>query len=162
MADLRETIHIDAPASLVYDLIADLTRMGEWSPECERVSWRGSATKATKGAQFVGFNRRGTLRWITFGKITAAEQGRHLAFDVFFGPMAISHWEYFVVPDTNGEGCTVAEEWTDRRSSSSRAMSERILGNRTTHNRTGIRLTLAALKRSAEGEHHRAGPTPAS
>ena len=165
MADLRETIHIDAPAALVYDLIADLTRMGEWSPECERVSWRGGATEAVKGAQFVGFNRRGTLRWITFGKITAAERGRHLAFDVFVGPMAISHWDYFVVPDSVPDplpeggvvtaGCTVAEEWTDRRSATSRAFSERILGDRKGHNKKGMRLTLAALKRSAEGEFHR-------
>ena len=129
MADLRDTIHIDAPASLVYDLISDLTRMGEWSPECERVSWRGGAT--------------------------TAEKGRHLAFDVFIGPAAISHWEYFIVPDDDGSGCTVAEEWTDRRGAASRAISERILGDRRSHNRSGIRQTLAALKRSAEGQHHR-------
>ena len=155
MADLRDTIHIDAPAPLVYDLVSDLTRMGEWSPECERVSWRGGATEAVKGAQFVGYNRRGTLRWITFGKVTAAEEGRHLAFDVFIGPAAISHWEYFIVPDVDGPGCTVAEEWTDRRAAASRAISERILGDRRSLNKSSIRQTLAALKRSAEGQHHR-------
>ena len=49
MADVRETQHIDAPAELVYDLVADLPRMGEWSPECERVVWRGGAHRAEQG-----------------------------------------------------------------------------------------------------------------
>jgi uncharacterized membrane protein len=31
MPDVRETLHMDAPAELVYDLVADLPRMGEWS-----------------------------------------------------------------------------------------------------------------------------------
>ena len=87
--------------------------------------------------------------------MTAAEEGRHLAFDVFIGPAAISHWEYFIVPDVDGPGCTVAEEWTDRRAAASRAISERILGDRRSLNKSSIRQTLAALKRSAEGQHHR-------
>ena len=29
-------IDIAAPPDVVYDLIADVTRMGEWSPECYR------------------------------------------------------------------------------------------------------------------------------
>ena len=70
-------------------------------------------------------------------------------------PAAISHWEYFIVPDVDGPGCTVAEEWTDRRAAASRAISERILGDRRSLNKSGIRQTLAALKRSAEGQHHR-------
>ncbi|MEP7191775.1 MAG: SRPBCC family protein, partial [Actinomycetota bacterium] len=39
MVDLRESLTVAAPADLVYGLVADLPRMGEWSPECERVTW---------------------------------------------------------------------------------------------------------------------------
>ena len=153
MSDLRETVHIDAPADVVYSLIADLPRMGEWSPECERVSWRGGATEAAKGAQFVGFNRAGTLRWITFGRIVAAERGRHLAFEIFVGPVQISLWEYFVVPDDRGDGCTLAEQWTDRRAKATRATLDRMLSDRVSRNRHGIRSTLAAVKRAAESDY---------
>ena len=57
MADLRESLTINATAELVYGLVADLPRMGEWSPECERVTWRGGATRAAEGAQFIGHNK---------------------------------------------------------------------------------------------------------
>jgi hypothetical protein len=30
----RASIDIAAPPDVIYDLIADITRMGEWSPEC--------------------------------------------------------------------------------------------------------------------------------
>ena len=32
-------IVINASPDHLYDLVADLPRMGEWSPECERVDW---------------------------------------------------------------------------------------------------------------------------
>ncbi|MGO9154394.1 SRPBCC family protein [Mycobacterium sp.] len=35
----RESIEIAAPPEVVYDLLADITRMGEWSPECCRCVW---------------------------------------------------------------------------------------------------------------------------
>ncbi|MBK8470258.1 MAG: SRPBCC family protein [Candidatus Phosphoribacter sp.] len=157
MADARETLHIDAPAELVYDLVSDLPRMGEWSPECERVVWRAGATFAEPGASFIGHNRAGTIRWITFGTVTAAERGRALAFDIYVGPVQVSRWEYFFVPDPDGQGCTVAEQWTDRRSALQRNLADRVVGNRFQRNRTGITQTLAALKRVAEAHHHHHG-----
>ena len=150
MADVRETMEIDAPAARVYDLVSDLPRMGEWSPECERVSWRGKVSSAVKGAQFVGHNRRGTMRWVTFGTVVAAEPGRHFAFEVYVGPLKLSLWEYFIAPHEDGRGCTVAEQWTDRRSAVERSVLERFFGNRNAVNRNGIHLTLVALKRAAE------------
>ena len=82
MPDLRESLAVAAPADMVYDLVADLPRMGEWSPECERVTWRGGATSAARGAQFVGYNRVGLARWMTQGEVVTAEPGRHLAFEI--------------------------------------------------------------------------------
>ncbi|MGV1007985.1 MAG: SRPBCC family protein [Dermatophilaceae bacterium] len=150
MADLRETVGIAAPADRVYELLSDLPRMGEWSPECERVAWRGKVKTPVKGAHFVGHNRRGTMRWVTFGTVVAAEPGRHFAFEVYVGPLKLSLWEYFIAPHEDGRGCTVAEQWTDRRSAMERSVLERFFGNRTRVNRHGIHLTLLALKRAAE------------
>ncbi len=151
MADLRETLHVDAPAALVYSVIADLPRMPEWSPECERVRWRG-VSQAAKGASFVAINKAGTLRWVTFGRVVVADEPRYLAWQTSLGPVAISLWEYFVVPDDDGPGCTIAEQWTDHRALPARVAVDKVLGSRVLRNRTAMRATLAALKRVAEAE----------
>ena len=151
MADLRESLAVAATADAVYDLVADLPRMGEWSPECERVTWRGGATSAVKGAQFLGHNRAGSIRWMTQGEVVTAEIGRHLAFEITFGPMKIARWEYFIVPDdADPSTCTVVEEWTDRRPGWYGAVADKAFGPRTKVNRRGMVKTLANLKLAAE------------
>jgi hypothetical protein len=148
MPDLRQTIHVDASAEVVYDLLADLPRMGEWSPECERVTWRAGATGAVRGARFFGHNRAGALRWMTQGEVVSAARGRNLTFEISFGPMAIARWEYFIVPGESG--CTLVEEWTDRRPAWYRGPADRTFGPRLKTNRRGIQVTLDNLKRAAE------------
>ncbi len=76
----RFSVNIAAPPQLVYDLIADIARMGEWSPECYRCEWLDGATAAAVGARFRGYNRLGRYRWERTAIITAAEPGRELAF----------------------------------------------------------------------------------
>jgi hypothetical protein len=151
MADLRESLAVAAPADVVYDLVADLPRMGEWSPECERVTWRGGATYAAKGAQFWGFNRAGSIRWMTQGEVVVAERGRHLALEISLGPMKVARWEYFVIPDDDDPStCTVVEEWTDRRPGWYRAAADKVFGARAEVNHRGMVETLANLKLAAE------------
>ena len=151
MADLRESLAVAAPADVVYGLIADLPRMGEWSPECERVTWRGGATSAAKGAQFWGYNRAGSLRWMTQGEVVTAQHGRHLAFEISFGLMKIARWEYFIIPDdADPTTCTAVEEWTDRRPGWCRTLADKAFGPRAELNRCGMVETLANLKLAAE------------
>ena len=38
---------IDAPAEQLYDMVADMPRMGEWSRECATVEWTEGATGPT-------------------------------------------------------------------------------------------------------------------
>ena len=151
MADVRESLAVAAPADAVYDLVADLPRMGEWSPECERVTWRGGATSAVSGAHFLGYNRAGLIRWMTQGEVVTAESGRHLAFEISFGPLRIARWEYFIVPDdADPSTCTVVEEWTDRRPGWYRAAADKAFGPRATTNQRGMVKTLGNLKYVAE------------
>jgi Polyketide cyclase / dehydrase and lipid transport len=151
MADLRESLTVAAPADLIYGLIADLPRMGEWSPECERVTWRGGATCAAEGTQFIGHNRAGAVRWMTQGEVVVAEPGRHLAFEITFGPLKIARWAYVIVPDdADPSSCTVAEEWTDRRPGWYRGAADRALGSRLKINQRGMVETLANLRLAAE------------
>jgi len=151
MADIRESVVVAAPADVVYAHVADLPRMGEWSPECEKVTWCGGVTAAAKGAHFLGHNRTGAIRWMTQGEVVTAERGRHLAFEIRFGPLSIARWEYFIVPhDDDPSVCTIVEEWTDRRPGWYRTLADKAFGPRTEINQHGIVETLANLKGVSE------------
>jgi hypothetical protein len=48
---------VAARPELVWDLIADITRVGGWSPECIRAAWLGEPGRPQPGARFTGHNR---------------------------------------------------------------------------------------------------------
>ena len=73
---------IDAPPELVYDLVSDVTRVGEWSPECTEAKWLDGATGPVVGAKFKGKNKLGPNSWATKPVVTAAERGATFAFKV--------------------------------------------------------------------------------
>jgi hypothetical protein len=77
--DLEVSTHVAAPAELVYDLVADLTRMGEWSPENLGGAWVQGAAGPAVGARFRGRNRR-RAPWSTPVVVTEADRGRAFAF----------------------------------------------------------------------------------
>ena len=61
------SVDIAAPPERVYELVSDIRRMGEWSPECKRCSWARGATGPAVGARFKARNqgredRRGSTR----------------------------------------------------------------------------------------------------
>jgi hypothetical protein len=150
MSDHAEvTVTVDAPAERVYALVSDLTRMGDWSPETTRVSWRKGATGPAIGAQFRGWNRKGVVRWFTDGKVVAAD-GREFAFDVFSFGIPVARWGYRVVPD--GDGCTLTETWDDHRAGPFKKITGVALNvhDRAAHNTAGIEATLAKIKAAAE------------
>jgi Polyketide cyclase / dehydrase and lipid transport len=94
--DSRETV-IDAAPERIYSLVADLTRMGEWSPECQRVEWEGGASGPAEGATFVGHNKggpRGLMKWSRRGRVLTAEPGREFAFVTEEGGYEGTVWRY--------------------------------------------------------------------
>ena len=50
------SVHIDRPPAEVWAAVTDVTRMGEWSPECVAARWVGGATGPAAGAVFEGDN----------------------------------------------------------------------------------------------------------
>ena len=48
---------VAARPELVWDLVADVTRVGGWSPECIRVAWLAEPGGPRPGARFTGHNR---------------------------------------------------------------------------------------------------------
>jgi uncharacterized protein YndB with AHSA1/START domain len=136
---------ISAPAEQVWAMVADVTRMPEWSPENKSGEWRGGATGPTAGAKFRGTNRNGDRNWKTDAVVTACEPGRRFAFLVKAGPFKVAEWTYSFEPTE--EGCRVTETWTDQRSGLTKFISKRVSGvdDRSSHNREGMELTLTRL-----------------
>ena len=71
------------PADRVWDLVSDVTRIGEFSPETFEAEWLGGATGPAVGARFRGHvrrNGRGPVYW-TVCTVTACDPGRQFGFD---------------------------------------------------------------------------------
>jgi uncharacterized protein YndB with AHSA1/START domain len=142
---------IDAPPDLVYALLADITRMGEWSPECVRCRWIGPQRTAAPGVRFRGTSRNGWHRWSTTSTIVAAEPGRTFAFDVSYFRLPVATWRYEFQPNGRG-GTLLAEAVTDRRGRLVRTVSPLVTGvrDRGPRNDETITTTLDRLKAAAE------------
>jgi len=144
------TLRIDAPAERVYAIVSDITRMGELSPECTGGRWLGRTKAPVPGARFVGFNRRGWVRWFTTNKVVVADPGRELTFDTL---QSGARWSYRMEPD--GDGTIVTEtrsEWR-RRPLLARLTAAALLGGVEGHDdemRAGLQATLERLKAVAE------------
>lgn len=100
------TVTIACSAEQVFDAIADVTRMGEWSGECTGGRWVDGATGPALGARFEGDNIVAlaglTLkRWTTTSEVTACAPGA-----VFeFVAEAYTTWRYEMAP-TGPDGAT--------------------------------------------------------
>jgi len=150
MADVTVSRDVPASPAVAWALLADLTRMPEWSPENERVEWLGHATAAALGARFRGTNRNGAKSWKSVGEITVFEPDQALAFSIKAGPFKIAEWRYMLEATENG--CRISESWTDRRGRAMRALSKFVTGvkDRPSHNRAGMEKTLCYLATAAE------------
>jgi uncharacterized protein YndB with AHSA1/START domain len=99
--------HIATPPALLYDLVSDVTRMGQWSPECVRCEWLDEATGPAAGARFKGTNKRGVVRWSTTARVLAAERGREFTFVTGHRGHDETRWTYRFEPE--GDGTRVTE-----------------------------------------------------
>jgi hypothetical protein len=151
MPDIEESIHVDAPAEVVWSLVSDLTRMGEWSPENTGGKWLGGATGPAAGTRFRGTNRKGALRWQTVSTIVEHEEPHLLTWEVKAGPLPIARWSYRIEPD-GYPACRVVETWEDKRATWSAKLTDTVLrsGPRGPHNQRNMRATLERLKAAAE------------
>lgn len=105
----HDAVSVDIAASPqdVYALVSDITRMGEWSPECVRCSWTKGATGPAVGARFKAKNKGGRgPAWSNTPKVTVAEPGREFAFNRS-GPGVGSYtWRYALEPTQFGTRLT--------------------------------------------------------
>jgi hemerythrin-like domain-containing protein len=64
---------VPAEPDAVWEVVLDITRVGEWSHECLECSFVGGAERAEPGARFRGRNRQGIFRWGRLCEVVRAE-----------------------------------------------------------------------------------------
>lgn len=145
-----QQVVIDASPERLYDMVADMPRMGEWSPECGSVEWTNASTGPTEGATFIGHNRtgpRGLIHWSRRGRVLRAERGREFAFATEEGGKDGTIWSYTFEPAEGGT--RVTESYTvDSIPAWARIMD--VPTNRHRELLEGMAHTLARLKTVAE------------
>jgi uncharacterized protein YndB with AHSA1/START domain len=106
----RATIQIQAPPEKVYDMIADVSRMGEWSPETVRAEWVGGFTGPAVGARFKGHNKLGLARWSTTPTVKVADAGKEFTFETGKPGKEATRWTYRFAPKDGGTELTESFE----------------------------------------------------
>jgi hypothetical protein len=105
------TVHMNAPADVVWALVSDVTRIGEFSPETFEAEWVDGATGPAVGAKFRGHvkrNGRGPIYWTTC-RVTECVESEVFAFEVLTGGRALNTWRYRLA--AVGDGTDVTESF---------------------------------------------------
>jgi len=144
-------IEIDAPPEAVYALVADVTRTGEWSPECVRCRWLGGASSAAEGARYRGSSRNGWRRWSTTSTITVALPASELRWDVTYLRRPVASWRYRLT-ELDGGRTWLEEAVEDQRERWLQVVSPWITGSRDRAQRNAetMQTTLQRIKALAE------------
>lgn len=94
-----------ASPGVVWDLLADISRVPEWSPECVHTAWLGPVPGVPRaGARFTGRNRAPNgFEWTVTCEVTEAERPSALAWVVLAGPDVVSSfWRCDLAPVPGG------------------------------------------------------------
>jgi hypothetical protein len=102
-------VWIHATPDRVYALVADVTRMGEWSPECYACEWLDGADHAAAGARFLGHNRLRFYTWTTTAVVEQAVPGEVFSFIAGDDTEGKTRWTYRF--ERSGSGTAVTESW---------------------------------------------------
>jgi hypothetical protein len=146
---------VAAPPEEVYALVADVTRMPEFSPEVVSCRWLGGATAAVVGARFEAVNATaGGKTWKNRPVVTLAEPDREFAFsrtEPFAGTIS---WRYRF--EAEGSGTRVVESYEVERPVTRVGwfVIEKVFraGNRRQALRAGMIQTLDRLRAAAEAD----------
>jgi hypothetical protein len=143
------TREIAASPEKIWTMVADLPRMGEWSPENQGGEWLKGATGPALGVRFKGRNSNGSKSWKTMVEIVEFEPGRKIAFALMVGPSRWCDWVYEIEP--SGSGTRVTHSWIDRRGKFAVKLGGIVSGvkDRASHNRKNMEGTLEAIARGS-------------
>ena len=95
-------LRIQAAPELLYDLVADVPRTPEWSPEVISCRWLDGAAGAAPGARFSARNKRRWFTWSNKPVVETAERGRQFAFTRTEPGGGTIRWFYRFEPASGG------------------------------------------------------------
>ncbi len=143
------SIEINAAPEAIYNLVSDLPRMGEWSPENTGGEWQeGGSGKV--GDRYVGHNKAGEREWSVPVMVTVADPGRCFEFVTRPDEGPCVRWTYQLEP--TAAGTRVTEIWdVELLPASLQGRTQAELDGRSNNVEAALATTLAALKATAEG-----------
>ena len=102
--------YVAASPDEVYDLVSDVTRTPEYSPEIRRCTWLDGATGPVVGARFASVNKVGRgPAWTNRPVVTVADRGKEFAFTRSEKMAGTILWRYRLEPE--GDGTRVVESY---------------------------------------------------
>ena len=162
-ADAEEVVA--ARPELVWDLVADVTRVGGWSPECIRAAWLTEPGRPQPGARFIGHNRLPNgFEYEVTCVVTEADRPRAFAWVVLDDSAdparPSSSWRYRIDPLPGG-GSRVRQCFTHGPGTSylrevaakAPGQAAGIIAARRDGLRANMTVTLRAMKTVAESAH---------
>lgn len=144
---------IHASPEALYDIVSDVTRTPEMSPEVVRCTWVGGATGPAVGARFRAVNHLNHFTWPNWPVVLTADPGREFTFARTEPLVGTLEWRYQFAP--KGIGATrVVESYTVTREPTRFFywLLEHVGGvkDRASDMRAGMATTLERLARMAE------------
>jgi uncharacterized protein YndB with AHSA1/START domain len=153
---------VAAPPELVWDVLADVTQVGRWSPECIRTAWLDEPGQPRPGARFTGHNRfPNGFEYDVTCVVTEADRPRAFAWIVLddSGDPArpSSSWRYLIEPLPGG-GSRVRQRFTHGPGTSylrklvatAPERADKIIATRRDWLRANMTTTLGAMKALVE------------
>ena len=143
------SVVIDRDPMAVFALITDVTRTGEWSPECTSGRWVGDAAGPAVGAKFEGDNAlviggMTVKRWTTTSEVTECVPGERFAFVA----EEYTTWKYDLEPV--GTGTRVTESFDFTTASATQRFLYETVARRPSSMVKGMRQTLERIKATLE------------
>ena len=146
------TVTMAAPAEEIWDLVSDVTRIGEFSPETFEAKWVDGATGPAVGAKFRGHVKRNEIgpNYWTPCTVLVCEPGREFTFGVGNAEKPLSRWGYKLAPNADGVSTDVTETFELAPVIWLRAYWAVMGWARGKRNRNDMRRTLEAVKAVVE------------
>ena len=145
---IQHSIEIAASPATVWGIVSDLRRMGEWSPQCVRMTVLGREVGV--GTRTINLNRQGWKRWPTNSRVVVFEPEQTLAFRI---PLNRTVWTYELEPSDEGTLLTESRRAPSGVSRLSNIAVGTALGGTEAFEASlsdGIRRTLERIKAEAE------------
>ena len=144
---ISASVELAAPPETVWELVSDVSRMSDWSPECRKIVVLGSPKQGV-GTKFIGLNRRGWAVWPTTSKVVRFEPGKAVAWRT---RESGATWSYEIAPTASGTSLTGRRELPSYTIGTK--LMAPIIGGAGGHDQElaeGIRTTLERIKTAVE------------